>query len=215
MRTLMIAVALSWLAVAPALAQDKIDAEVLLTVTQPPPQRGLMQPFEFSKQAKPAPGVELRLWVLANRDCGAVAVAFTRDGKLVYAGSPEKIAMTPRKKQQIPPAGKKWPWEGAENIAEVDVILAGAGSPDFQELSKLVDAMHDASLADAVRRRQVASLRQWIDAHSQNKSSLTDYSIKHEAGQVGAMLRSEDPTLNGLKVAIPINGYRVIRIKLD
>ncbi len=218
MRTSMIFVALGLLVVAPALvptwAQDKIDAEVLLTVTQPPPQRGMFKAFTFSKQAKPSPGAELRLWLLANRECGAVAVAFTRDGKLAYAGSPEKAALAPRKLQQIPAPEKKWAWEGYENIAEIDVILAGAGSPDFQELSKLADAMHDANLADAVRRRQVASLRQWIDAHSQNKSSLTDYSIKPEAGQVGAILRSDEP-LNGLKVAIPANGYSVIRIKLD
>jgi hypothetical protein len=215
MRTLMISVALLFPAVCPALAQDKIDAEVLLTVTQPPPQRGMLKAFTFSKQAKPAPGVELRLWLLANHECGAVAVAFTRDGKLVYSGSPEKITLPPSKKQAIPPLDKKWAWEGSENIAEIDVILAGAASPDFQDLSKLADAMHVANLADAVRRRQVGQLRQWIDAHSQNKSSLTDYSIKPAPVEVGAILRAPDATLNGLKVAIPANGFSVIRIKLD
>src|SRR5258708_749617 len=152
MRTLMISVALGSLAAASAVAQDKIDAEVLLTVTQPPPQRGMLKMFTFSKQAKPAPGAELRLWLLANRECGAAAVAFTRDGKLVYSGSPEKITLAPNKKQALPPDGKKWAWEGSENIAEIDVILGGAASPDFQDLSKLVDAMHDSTVKDSVRR---------------------------------------------------------------
>jgi hypothetical protein len=219
MRTLTISVALGLLVVAPALvptwAQDKIDAEILLTVTQPPPQRGMLKAFTFSKEAKPAPGAELLLWLLANHECGAVAVGFTRDGKLVYAGSPERITLAPRTKQQVPPTGRKWPWEGSENIAEIDVILGGAASPDFQELSKLVDAMRDPNLKEPVRRLQPAKLRQWIDAHSQNKSSLSDYAVKPKAVEVGGILRSEEPTLNGLKVAIPANGYSVIRIKLE
>src|SRR5712671_6900619 len=159
MRTLVISVALGSLAAASAVAQDKMDAEVLLTVTQPPPQRGMFKAFTFSKQAKPSPGAELRLWLLANRECVAVAVAFTRDGKLVYAGSPEKLTLTPSKKHAIPPLEKKWAWEGSENIAEIDVILAGAASPDFQDLSKLVDAMHDPTVKDSVRRQQPAALQ--------------------------------------------------------
>lgn len=195
----------------PAAAQDKIDAEILFTVSQPA-ARGLSKKYSFSKQAKPGPGQDLKLWVTANRDCRAVAVAFTRDGKLAYAGPPEKIAVLNNKTTELPPQGK-WTWEGKENLAEIDLILASDSSPDYKELATLLDAMHTPGLADAVRIKQVGSLRRWIDSHSQNKSSVADYTVKPLPAEVGAMLRGGE--LGGQKVSLPANGYTVIRLKLE
>jgi len=214
MRIPMIFAALSMLplvATPPAHAQNKIDAEVLFTVSQPA-ARGLSKKFSFSKQAKPGPGQDLKLWVTASADCRAVAVAFTRDGKLAYAGPPEKIALVHNALKEFPPQGK-WTWEGNENLAEIDLIIAADSSPDYKDLSDLIDAMHDPKVKEAARPMQVGSLRRWIDAHSQNKSSIADYGVKPLPTEVGGMLRGGE--LGGQKVSLPANGYTVIRLKLE
>jgi len=129
-----------------------------------------------------------------------------------YAGPPEKIAVLNNKTTELPPQGK-WAWEGKENLAEIDLILAAESSPDYKELSTLLDAMHTPGLADAIRIKQVGSLRRWIDSHSQNKSSVADYTVKPLPAEVGAMLRGGE--LGGQKVSLPANGYTVIRLKLE
>lgn len=207
MRTLLIFAALS---VMPAIAQEKIDAEVLFTVSQPA-QRGLSKKYSFSKEAKAGPGQDLKLWITANRDCRAVAVAFTRDGKLAYAGPPENLAVGSNKTIEIPAQGK-WTWEGKENLAEIDLIVGTDSSSDYKDLAKLVAAMNDPKVPDAAKRLQVAQLRTWVDAHSQGASRLTDYGVKPVPVEVGAMLRGGE--LNGQKVSIAANGYKVIRLKL-
>jgi hypothetical protein len=191
------------------LAQAKVDAEVLFTVSQPAP-RNMTRSLTFSTEAKPGPGQELRLSVKANRECRAVAVALTRDGKLAYASLPDKITVLPKSEAIFPPPGT-WTWEGKENLAEIDLILAVETSPDYQELSKLLDAMHKPGVKDEAKPMQVASLRKWIDAHSQSKAEYR-YGDKPVPVPVGGMLRGEKAHQD---VSIPANGYVIIRLKLN
>jgi hypothetical protein len=193
-----------------ALAQAKVDAQVLFTVSQPAP-KGLTRSLTFSTEAKPGKGQELRLSVKANRECRAVAVALTRDGKLAYAGLPDKITVDPKSEKIFPPPGT-WTWEGKENLAEIDLILAVETSPDYQELSKLLDAMHKPNVKDEAKPLQVASLRKWIDGHSQSKAEYR-YGDKPVPVPVGGMLRGGEKAHQD--VSIPANGYVIIRLKLN
>jgi hypothetical protein len=193
------------------LAQSKVDAEVLFTVSQPAP-RNMTKSLTFSTEAKPGPGQDLKLSVKANREFRAIAVALTRDGKLAYAGLPETIAMHPKSEVVFPPQGK-WTWEGTENLAEIDLILAVESSPDYQELSKLLEAMHKPGVKDEAKPMQVASLRKWIDGHSQSKAEYR-YGDKPVPVQVGGMLRGL-PEKTHQDVSIPANGYVIIRLKLN
>jgi len=191
------------------LAQSKIDAEVLFTVSQPAP-RNMTRSLTFSTEAKPGPGQELRLSVKANRECRAVAIALTRDGKLAYASLPDKILVVPKSEAVFPTQGK-WTWEGKENLAEIDLILAVETSPDYQELSQLLDAMRAPGVKEEAKPLQVAKLRRWVDGHSQSKAEYR-YGEKPVPVPVGGMLRGEKAHQD---VSIPANGYVIIRLKLN
>jgi hypothetical protein len=193
----------------PVPAQDRIDAEILFTVSQPAP-RNMTRSLTFSAEAKPGPGQELKLSVKANRECRAVAVALTRDGKLAYAGLPDNLTLRPKSEVLFPTQGK-WTWEGKENLAEIDLILAMEASPDYKELSKLLDAMHAPGVKEEAKPLQVAKLRKWIDEHSQSQAAYR-YADKPVPVPVGGMLRGEKAHQD---ISIPANGYVIIRLKLN
>jgi len=203
-----------WLSAAP---QDSQDAHVMLVISEAGP-RGVARQSEFSKQAKPGAGKELRIWIESGRQCRAVVAAFNRDGRMAYDGLPLETPLKEHSNNQIPLAGgSKWTWDGHENLAEMDVILLSGDSSDTRDLSKLVEAMRDSSIAEAVRKRQSADLRRWIGAHGQNPSSASDYSVKSTPEVMGGMIRGIDCEWckTAQKIPVPANGIAMVRIHFD
>ena len=193
------------------------DAHMMLSVSEPGP-RGIARQSEFSKQAKPGAGKELRLWIESGCGCRAVVAAFNHDGRMAYDGPPSEIEVKEHSNNQVPAAGgRKWTWDGHENLAEMDIVFIAGESPDTRDLSKLLEAMRDASVSEAVRKRQAADLRRWIDAHTQNTSSAADYSVKPTPVAIGGMVRGEDCDWckSAQRVSIPANGFVIVRIHID
>jgi hypothetical protein len=193
------------------------DAHVLLVVSEPG-SRGVTKQIEFSKQAKPGPGKELSAWVESSGPCRAVVVAFDRDGRVAYKDLPALNSIREHSNNQLPvEGGSKWTWDRPERLAEVDIVLISGDPPDTRELMNLMRAMHDTQSSDALRKRQDMELKHWLDARTQQQSSVSDYSIKPTPEVIGGMMRGEgcDWCKSAQKVSIPANGFSIVRIHLD
>src|SRR5579859_5277434 len=140
----------------PILAQqDRTEAHVMLTISEPGPRR-IMKDVEFSKQAHPGVDTKLKLLVESSGPCRAVVAAFNKEGSMAYDGLPVSVPVKEYSNNEIPTLETpKWTWDGHEKLAEIDVILLAENSTDSGELARLVDAMRDSGLSDAVRKRQI------------------------------------------------------------
>jgi hypothetical protein len=202
----------------PILAQqDRTEAHVILMISEPGPRR-IMKDAEFSKQAHPGPDTTLKLLVESSRPCRAVVAAFNKEGLMAYGGLPVSVPVEEYRNNEIPTLqAPKWTWDGHEKLSEINVILLAEHSPDSSELSRLVDAMRDSGLGEAVRKRQIGSLRRWIDAHSQSGTTASDYTLKSTPILIGGTTRSLgcDWCKSAKAVSIPGGGSAVIRIRLE
>jgi hypothetical protein len=197
--------------------QDRTEAHVMLMLSEPGPRR-IMKEVEFSKQAHPGPDKALTLLIESSRSCRAVVAAFNKEGLLAYDGQAVNILVKENHTNRIPTVeAPKWTWDGHEKLSEIDVILLAENSPDSGDLSRLVDAMRDSGLSDAVRKRQAGSLHRWIDAHSQSSSAASDYTLKSGPVLIGGTVRGEgcDWCKSAKPVSIPGGGSAVIRIRLE
>jgi hypothetical protein len=197
--------------------QDKTEAHVMLMVSEPGPRR-IMKEVEFSKQAHPGPDKTLKLLVESSRSCRAVIAAFNKEGLVAYDGLPVNSLVKENRNNQIPAVeAPQWTWDGHEKLSEIDLILLAENSPELAELSRLVDAMRDPAVADAVRKRQLASFHRWIDTHAQSASAASDYTLKSGPVLIGGTVRGEgcDWCKSAKTVAIPGGGSAVIRIRLE
>ncbi len=165
---------------------------------------------EFSKQAKPAAGKELRMLVLASRDCYVSVAGFARDGQLVY-GVPEVVSLQSNVVKELPRASK-WKFEGPEGLSEMDVVVADPDAEDFKSYSDLVSKMNQPGLAADVREAQAGALREWIDDQLQSKTTAQDYTVKQNPQQLGGLLRGAD--LPGEPITVPPLRISVIRIRI-
>jgi hypothetical protein len=197
--------------------QDKTEAHVMLMVSEPGARR-IMKEVEFSKQAQPGADKMLKLLVESSRSCRAVIAAFNKEGSVAYDGLPVNILVKENRNNQIPSVdAPKWTWDGHEKLSEIDVVLLAENSPELAELSRLVDAMRDPALADAVRKRQLVFLHRWIDTHAQSTSAASDYTLKSGPVLIGGTVRGEgcDWCKSAKTVSIPGGGSAVIRIRLE
>ena len=189
----------------------------MAVVSEPGPRR-IMKDVDLSKQAHPGPDKTLKLFVESSRACRAMVAAFNEDGSIAYSGLPVNIDVKENRNNQIPTVdAPKWTWDGHEKLSEIDVVLLVDNSPELDELSRLVDAMRDPTLADAVRKRQINSLRRWIDAHSQSASAASDYTLKSGPVLIGGTVRGEgcDWCKSAKAISIPRGGSAVIRIRFE
>lgn len=204
----------AWISANP---QDGRDAYVMLMVSEPGP-RGIALQSEFSKQAKPGAGKELKLRIESGCQCKAVIVNFNSQGRTAPDRLPAEIVVKEHSVNQFPPpGGGSWTWEGPGNFGEIDVIFISGDPPDTRELSKLLGAMKETPAAEALRRKQDAELRRWIDAHAQNPSVAADYTVKPSPEIIGGMVRGEECAWckAAQRVSIPVNGFAIVRIHID
>jgi len=199
------------LLMAVALCAQQSGAEVKMQwVLQSPGGKAGAKQEEFSKQAKPGPGKELRVFVLANRECMVSFAGFTRDGQLLYGG-PETIRLPANIVKELP-ASKKWTFVGNEQLAEIDAVMADPAAGEYKAYADLVGKMSQAGVPIEVWQAQASALRGWIDAQMQTKSGAQDYTVKENPADIGGVIRGD---LHGQVLMVPPQKISVVRIRIQ
>jgi hypothetical protein len=184
-------------------------AHVQVVVLEPGGKAGLKR-VEFSKQAKPGQGKELKVLVSADGNYAVSLVAFSKEGQLVY-GVPEIVQLPDGKTKELP-LTSKWTWEGHEGLEEIDVIVADPGAGDYKAYEELVKKMGQGGISDDVRRLQAGKMRQWIDEHLRSTTTASGYSIKNQPTEVGGMTRGG---VTGQEISVPAKSSTVIRLRIS
>lgn len=167
---------------------------------------------EFSKQAKPGPGKELRVLVKANKNCTVSFTGFTHDGQLLY-GPPETVQLSANAAWKELPAAKKWSFEGNEKLGEMDAVIADPSSPEYKQYSALVAKMKPG-LPPEVAQAQAAAVRDWIDGQLRSKTAAVDYTVKDAPGDIGGLIRGDDSKV-GQSMTVPAQKTFVVRIRIQ
>ncbi len=183
------------------------EARVQVVVVEPGGKAG-SKVTDFSKAAKPGPGKELKVIVTPDAKCIVSVAAFNKDGQLVY-GAPETAQGSDLTLEL--PAHRKWTWEGAEGVTEIDVIFAYPEAADFQAFDALVKKMNGAS--EEVRSMQAGAVRRWIESKLKSAATAADYSVKDAPTAVGGVMRGNNIE-RGQKVSIPEKQTTVLRIRV-
>jgi hypothetical protein len=165
---------------------------------------------EFSRQAKPGPGKELRVFMLANRECTVSFAGFTHDGQLVY-GSPETVTLPANIVKELP-VSKKWTFDGQEQLFEIDAVIADPAAVDYKTYAALVGKMGQAGISTDVWQAQAAALREWIDGKLRSKTSSVDYTVKDNPADIGGVIRGG---LQGQKLMVPPQKTSIVRIRMQ
>jgi hypothetical protein len=191
--------------------QSGTEIKMQWVVQWPGGKTGTMRE-EFSKQAKPGPGKELRVLVKANRQCIVSFSGFTHDGDLLY-GPPEIVRLSKSVAWKELPASKKWSFEGNEKLEEMDAVIADPSSPDYKQYATLVAKMKPG-LPVEVAQAQAAAMRDWIDRQLRSKTAAIDYTVKDAPGQIGALIRDADSRV-GASIIVPAQKTSVVRIRIQ
>jgi len=164
---------------------------------------------EFSKQAKPGPGKELRVLVMANKDCTVSFTGFTHDGQLLY-GPPETVQLTANVVKDLP-ASAKWTFEGEEKLGEMDAVIADPASPEYKQYAALVAKMKPGLPADLLQA-QAGAVREWIDGQLRSRTTAIDYTVKDNPGEIGGVIRGD---FKGQSMMVPAQKTSVVRIRIQ
>jgi len=186
--------------------QSGTQVTVQLVIRQPGGKTGMKQE-EFSKQARPGPGKELRVWVVANRECDVSFAGFTQDGQLVY-DSPETVRLPANVPKEFP-ASKTWTFEGSEHLAEIDAVIADPAAADYKDYASLVGKMNQPGTPE-LHIAQARALRKWIEGELL-QSRATVYSIKETPVDIGGMIRGD---LHGQDVVVPPQKTSIVRMSV-
>jgi len=190
--------------------QGGIEFKAQLLLQQPGGKAGGKQE-EFSKQARPGPEKVLLLRVMADQECLASVAGFTRDGQLVY-GVPEIVQLSANVIKAMP-VSKKWTFNGTEQLAEMDLVVADPKSFEFRTYSDLVGKMSRPGLSDEVRQAQAGAIREWIDTRLRSGTTAQNYSVKENPVQVGGVVRGDG--LPGPSIPVPAQKTTILRIRIQ
>ena len=201
---------LAFLAAA-ALCAQQSGTEVTMqwVIRQPGGKTGVKQE-EFSRQAKPGAGKELRVFMLANRECAVSFAGFTRDGQLVY-GPPETILLPANVVKELP-ISKKWTFDGHEQLAEIDAVISDPSAADYKPYAALVGKMNQPGISTEVSQAQAGALREWIDGQLRSKTTAVDYTVKDNPADIGGVIRGE---LHGQVLNVQPQKTSVVRIRMQ
>ena len=188
--------------------QSATEIKMQWVLQQPGGKTGVKRE-EFSQQAKPGPGKELRVLILANRDCTVSFTGFTRDGQLLY-GLPETVHLTANVVRELP-ASKKWTFDGQEHLAEMDAVIADPASADYKTYAGLVARMNRPGIPAELRQAQADALRGWIDGE-RSKSTAQDYTVKENPAEIGGLIRGD---FHGQALMVAPRKTSVVRIRIQ
>jgi hypothetical protein len=196
---------------AAALYAQQSGTEVTMqwVIREPGGKTGVKQE-EFSRQAKPGPGKELRVFMQANRECAVSFAGFTRDGSLVY-GPPETVLLPANIVKELP-VSKKWTFDGKEQLAEIDAVIADPATADYKSYSALVGKMNQPGISTEVSQAQAGALREWIDGQLRSKTTAVDYTVKDNPADIGGVIRGD---LHGQVLKVPTQKTSVVRIRMQ
>lgn len=198
---------------AAALCAQQSGTEIQMQwVVQGPGGKTGTNRVEFSKQAKPGAGKELRLLLKANRDCTVSITGFTHDGQLLY-GPPETVQLSANAAWKELPATKKWTFEGGEKLGEMDAVIADPASPEYKQYAALASKMKPG-LPPEVAQLQAGALREWIDGQQRSKTTAVDYTVKDNPGEIGGVVRGDDSKV-GQSLTVPAQKTSVVRIRIQ
>jgi hypothetical protein len=199
------------LLVAAVLCAEQSGTEVTMKwVLQTPGGKAGVKQEEFSKQAKPGLGKELRVFMEANRECTVSFAGFTHDGQLVY-GTPETVVLAANIVKQLP-VSKKWTFEGNEQLFEIDAVVADPAAADYKDYATLVDKMNQAGISHDVWMAQAGRLREWIDGQLRSKATAVEYGVKDTPADIGGIVRGE---LQGQKLMVAPQKISIMRIRMQ
>ena len=196
---------------AAALCAQQSGTEVTMqwVIRQPGGKTGVKQE-EFSRQAKPGAGKELRVFMLANRECAVSFAGFTRDGQLVY-GPPETVLLPANVVKELP-VSKTWTFDGHEQLAEIDAVISDPAAADYKPYATLVGKMNQAGVSTEVSQAQAGALREWIDGQLRSKTTAVDYTVKDNPADIGGVIRGE---LHGQVLKVQPQKTSVVRIRMQ
>ncbi len=186
-----------------------IEVEMKWVLQQPGGKTGVKRE-EFSRQAKPGPGRELRVLMKANRECAVSFAGFTRDGQLVY-GTPETVLLPANVVKELP-LSKKWTFDGHEQLFEIDAVVADPAAGDYKDYAALVGKMNQTGISNDVWMAQAGKLREWIDGELRSKASPVDYSVKENPADIGGVIRGD---LNGQVITVAPQKTSIVRIRMQ
>jgi hypothetical protein len=195
---------------AAALCAQQAGTEVTMqwVIRQPGGKTGSKQE-EFSRQAKPGPGKELRVFVMANRECTVSFAGFTRDGQLVY-GLPETVRLAANVPKELP-VSKKWTFDGHEQLAEIDAVIADTAAADYKRYADLVDKMSRPGISVEVLQAQAGALRGWLNEKLQSNATAHDLTPKENPAEIGGLARGD---LKGEAFLVPERTSSVVRMRI-
>ncbi len=206
-------ISLSFLAAAALCAhlwaqQPATEVKMQWALQQPGGKTGVKRE-EFSRQAKPGPGKELRVFVLANKECTVSFAGFTRDGQLAY-GPPETVHLPANIVKELPGPGK-WTFDGHEQLAEIDAVMADPAAAEFKRYADLIAKMSQPGISVEVRQAQAGALREWLDTEFQSKTTAHDLTVKENPTEIGGIVRGDFP---GQTFMVPARKLSVVRIRI-
>jgi hypothetical protein len=202
-------ISLPFLAAAALCAQQSgTEIKMQWALQQPGGKTGVKRE-EFSKQAKPGPGKELRVFVLANKECTVSFAGFTRDGQLVY-GLPETVHLPANIVKELP-VSNKWTFDGHEQLAEMDAVIADPAAADFKRYADIIARMSRPGISVEVRQAQAGLLREWLDAEFQSKTTAHDLTVKENPTEIGGLVRGD---FSGQTFMVPARKTSVVRIRI-
>jgi len=189
--------------------QPGIQVTMQWVLQQPGGKTGVKKE-EFSRQAKPGPGKELRVFMLANRECTVSFAGFTHDGQLVY-GTPETVMLPANIVKELP-VSKKWTFDGHEQLFEIDAVIWNPAATDYQPYAAIVGKMSKPGISTEVWQAQAGLMREWIDGKLRSKTSSVDYTVKDTPADIGGVIRGE---LQGQKLMVPPQKTSIVRIRMQ
>jgi hypothetical protein len=197
------------LASAALYAQQSVTEIKMQWIVQQPGGKSGVTREEFSKQAKPGPGKELRVIVLADRSCTVSFTGFTREGELLY-GTPETVQVPANVVRELP-VSKKWTFDGHEQLAEMDAVIADPASADYKTYAGLVAKMKPGSSSETWQA-QASALRDWMDARLRSGTTSQEYTVKDAPTEAAGLIRGD---FNGPSVRLPALKTSVVRIRIQ
>lgn len=198
------------LSAAPLWAQQPGTLVRMQWVVQQPGGKTGSKEEEFSKQSMPGPGKELHVYVLCSRDCIVSFAGFTRDGQLLY-GLPETVQLKANVTKELP-ISARWTFDGHEQVAEMDAVMADPASAEYKSYSELIAAMSRPGASIELRQARAGAVREWIDGQLRSKTNAQDYSIKETPAEAAGLIRGD---FHGQTMVVPPQKTSVVRLRIQ
>jgi hypothetical protein len=165
--------ALSATAESPEKVQEKAHGRVCISLVEPgSPTKEL--PFRTTSKA--AAGEMLNVYLDASRNCVALVVALSKEGKLANGWRPQCADVPDDYEEiQLPKAPMIWRWSSEAAPLDIYVLFLQPGSKDAEDSKRVITAMQPPNVEESLLAMQTNKLRELIGrlASENEKSNQT------------------------------------------